>query len=90
MDSNSYHVGYLIIKETSIFNWCMKTQAQEYESCPWNSTEMHWKVECTFFLSMKLGKGWLEDSVLNKTVDLGRKKKAMSQADRQSLGSALA
>lgn len=38
---------------------------------------------------MKLGKDWLEDSVPNKTVELGKKKKAMSQADRQSQGNAL-
>lgn len=48
------------------------------------STETQWKVECTFFVSVKLGKGGLEDS-----VELGRKKKAMSQADRQSQGNAL-
>lgn len=47
------------------------------------------KVEYPFFLSMNLDKGWLDASVLNKTVELSRKKKAMSQADRQSQGNAL-
>lgn len=75
MNSKKYHVSYLTIEETTIFNWCAKTQAQESESCPWNSTEMHWKVECAFFLSMKLGKEWLKNCLTKQQSWVERRKR---------------
>lgn len=90
MVSKSHHVGYLIIKYYGNLHsqWI-------YE----NTGSRIWKLPMEFhrdalkswmhFLSTKLGKDWLEDSVLNKTVELSRKKKTMSQADSQSPGDAL-
>lgn len=41
-----------------------------------------------FLFVHKVGEG-LNEQLLNKTAELGRKKKAMSQADRQSQDNAL-
>lgn len=90
MDSKSYNVGYLIIKKKPSYStevW--KDRLKNMKAASLNSIGSHRKIECTFSVTMKLEKDWLQHSVINKTVELCRKKKAMSQADRQSQGNAL-